>query len=138
MIVKAKEDYSDYGEGAQIREGNLYIVFAIEEREGEKNYYLLSANHPTDEQSELDPRQFNSDLFDIVADQTSERWTTDTVRLWNGEVKYSSFPEWFVGDFHIRAHDWNLDDDDYGVMRKYTKQYQELYKDILDKLPKIN
>ena len=138
MFVKAKKDHADYGPEIRIFKDNLYIVYAIEANDKGTSYFALSAGFMPDENSEPNPLFFPADIFEILEDRVSKDWLTKKIQSWDGEDTYSSFPEWFENNFYIRGHDWDFEDDDYVIMRKYITQYREVYKDLIAKGRYVN
>jgi len=128
MLVKAIKD-TVWGT-AQIKTGRYYVVYAIEHIQGGTKYYTYSLCIKYEDE-EYNPLPFDSEAFEIVADKTSEGWVTHDVENALGTVRYTSFPEWFDNNFYIRAHDWNLDGDDYKIVNKYKQEYEELYKEYI-------
>lgn len=132
MLVKSVKPFKDYTGTQEFPPGRFYVVYAIEHDRGALNYYLLplGVKH---ESGEYDPLAFDSSNFEVVKDVTSHEWETHEVGPAHYVTTVTSFPEWFENEFYIRAHDWDLEDDDYIIVRKYKKKYEELYKDYIKK-----
>ena len=131
MLVQAKKDLQDYGPITRIIKGGLYIVYAIE-IEGEKtNLFVLPAKYEVEEGRQPDPLFFPADIFDIVEDRVSGTWNTASVTISDESKVYRSFPEWFENNFYRRGHDWDFEDDDYVIMKRYILEYEHIYSDLL-------
>jgi hypothetical protein len=133
MLVKAKQDHKAYGDITRLAKDRLYIVYAVEHGPAGDEYSVFPAGRVLQDYDEPDPLFFPSYAFEVLSDKVSAAWQTKEVETAVGLIKYSSFPEWFENDFHIRAHDWNLVGDDYEIIRKYKQKYEALYKDYLPK-----
>jgi len=129
MLVRAKKDHKDYGDILRLRKDNLYIIFAVGSRKGFDEYLALNAQYKIEDYSEPDPLFFPADVFELIEDRVSPTWETKDVKIGDEIVTYTSFPEWFQDDFYIAAHDWNLENTQYDIVKHYLKKYQELYSD---------
>lgn len=126
MLLRALKDSMEWNNGVSISKGELYIAYAKETRDSMNRYYILpyKAHY---EDGQYDPLYFLARNLEIVADLTSTQWQTRILQLGADTTSYTSFPEWFENDFYIRAHDWNLEGEDYDIIRKYKDKYEMLY-----------
>lgn len=127
MLVKAIKDFTNLTNSYKFHKNDLFVVYAIELDGGREQLYVYPFNKQIAD-GEYDPLPFPIDYFEAVCDRFSNTWEAHTVKLSGRIVGYKSFPEWFKDDFYIRAHDWNLDGDDYGVINKYKQRYEEAYR----------
>jgi len=137
MFVKSKVDYAAYGPDIRIIKDGVYLVFAIEIDQGVASFFALPAGYEVTEQSMPDPLFYPAEIFDVIEDRISSTWKTETIELPHRNVTYVSFPEWFENTFYIRGHDWDFDDDDYVIMKKYIKEYQKVYADLLARTRRV-
>ena len=133
MLVKAKRDVQAYGPMVRLKKNHLYIVYAIEDNNGKVEYSVLRAQKPVNGQDnqEPDPLFFPCEEFTLIADHVSSSWESRMLQTGRGLVKYTSFPEWFENDFWIRAHDWDLEGNDFKIIKKYKHEYEKLYESYL-------
>jgi hypothetical protein len=132
MLVRSIRPFRDYTGTREIPQNILFVVYAKAIDSAKKHSYYVYPLGKKNDSQKYDPLFFDADNFEVIGDVVSQNWITKEVEFPEGDVQYSSFPEWFENDFHIRAHDWDLSGKkDYGIIRKYKKEYEELYKQYL-------
>jgi hypothetical protein len=134
MLVRAKTDYKDYGPITRIFKDQLYIVYAVEDNKGKKQFAVIRTGIDlTDDPETPDPLYFPAEVFELVADKVSKTWKIGKIEGDKDDSTYQSFPEFFdIDGFWHRLHDWNLDGDDYKVIRKYKEEYEKVYEDYIN------
>lgn len=127
MLVKALENVF-HGGYVKIKRDERYIVFAIEKCGDDVLYYVLpyGISHVD---GEYDPLPFSKEYFEIIADKTEMKWVSEERTVNGRSLIITSFPEWHENNMFVRAGDWNLENHDYKIVRKYKKKYEKIYSD---------
>lgn len=129
MLVEATKDIHDRAFG-HISSGKKLVVYAIERLDGKTYYYLLPLGIER-HGNEYDPLWFESSGFRVLDDAVPDNWLTKNVDHANGKSSITSFPEWFQGEFYLRAHDWDLTGPDYVTVTRYKHEYESKYTNWL-------
>jgi hypothetical protein len=134
LRVKTEEYINQYD---HINIGDIYIALASELREGitsvlivpfylgSKYTYLDYLDHP------FLPSIYLLSSFDLIVDEISSKWKTDNIKEGDESVIYRSFEEWFKSGYYIRAHDYDLTNNDLIILNKYVKEYSNIYRKYL-------
>ncbi len=133
MLVYAKSSIKDYGPIERIAPYVCCIVYAIEYRDGKQNYAVYPLREKGYDYSSVeqpDPLFFAADNFKKIADLTSGTW--QTAQPYASEASVFSFAEWFTNDIAGKAHDWDLESDDYTILTPIMREYNDLYWNYLD------
>lgn len=123
MVVELKKDIEDYLGRFKIRKGTRYIVYAIDSNSGKAEYYIMTKD--SDANRLYEPLPYPSDLFTTIDNTIPEDWGYFEDK--DIKAKIRSFPEWLNRDFALKAHDFDMGETEFGIIRKYKDLYEKMW-----------